>query len=179
MLASDSPPEDVCRRIQVSREKKPLNFFVTLSKKFLQTDQVVELSGLGLAVTTVVTIAEILKSNGLVQLEGIFFSFFFLVFAKQSNTQSSNSQLFLPPRIIFTIAATEIRTSLVEGHSGGRSAAPKAKIQIWIRRTDNFDQLIASQLGTRSPRPEPLATAPVQEAGDTNPPVHPPVHPAP
>lgn len=58
-----------CRRIQVSREKRPLNFFVTLSKKFLLSDNVVELSGLGLAVTTVVTVAEILRSQGLVYIQ--------------------------------------------------------------------------------------------------------------
>lgn len=61
--------EPTCRRIQVSREKRPLNFFVTLSKKFLLTDNVIELSGLGLAVTTVVTIAELLKAQGLVYLQ--------------------------------------------------------------------------------------------------------------
>lgn len=65
------PSQPQYRRIQVSREKRPLNFFVTLSKKFLQTDEVVELSGLGLAVTTVVTIAEILRSSGFVYLEGM------------------------------------------------------------------------------------------------------------
>lgn len=75
-MAQSAVPQDTdltydvpCRRIQVSREKRPLNFFVTLSKKFLTTDDVVELSGLGLAVTTVVTIAEILKSSGFVSLE--------------------------------------------------------------------------------------------------------------
>jgi hypothetical protein len=51
-------------RIQVSREKRPLNFFVGLAKKFLVNENEVELSGLGLAVTTVVTVAEILKSSG-------------------------------------------------------------------------------------------------------------------
>lgn len=99
-LSDSGPPQ--CRRIQVSREKRPLNFFVTLSKKFLQTDDVIELSGLGLAVTTVVTIAEILKTAGLVVLE-------------------------------------HIETSLVEPHPDGHSSAPKAKIQIWIRKTPEFD----------------------------------------
>lgn len=59
-----------CRRIQVSREKRPLSFFVTLSKKFLVTDEVIELSGLGLAVTTVVTVAEILRGQNLVDIRG-------------------------------------------------------------------------------------------------------------
>lgn len=61
-----------CRRIQVSREKRPLNFFVTLSKKFLMSENVIELSGLGLAVTTVVTVAEILRSQGFVYIERMF-----------------------------------------------------------------------------------------------------------
>lgn len=51
-------------RIQVSREKRPLYFFISLAKKFLATEDEVELSGLGLAVTTVVTVAEILKNSG-------------------------------------------------------------------------------------------------------------------
>ena len=51
-------------RIQVSREKRPLSFFLSLSKKFLMSEDEVELSGLGLAVTTVVTVAEILKNSG-------------------------------------------------------------------------------------------------------------------
>jgi hypothetical protein len=55
-------------RIQVSREKRPLNFFVGLAKKFLLNESEVELSGLGLAVTTVVTVAEILKSSGHVEI---------------------------------------------------------------------------------------------------------------
>lgn len=69
-----SPPvNQACRRIQVSREKRPLNFFVTLSKKFLMSENVIELSGLGLAVTTVVTVAEILRSQGFVYIERMFF----------------------------------------------------------------------------------------------------------
>lgn len=55
-------------RIQVSREKRPLNFFIGLAKKFLVNEEEVELSGLGLAVTTVVTVAEILKSSGYVDI---------------------------------------------------------------------------------------------------------------
>lgn len=67
---SFTPPP--CRRIQVSREKRPLHFFLTLSKKFLLTDKMVELSGLGLAVTTVVTVAEILREQNLVEVRGMF-----------------------------------------------------------------------------------------------------------
>lgn len=42
---------------------------VCCSKKFLLNEDVVELSGLGLAVTTVVTVAEILRASGHVEIE--------------------------------------------------------------------------------------------------------------
>ncbi|OMO71945.1 DNA/RNA-binding protein Alba-like protein [Corchorus capsularis] len=53
-------------RIQVSNTKKPLFFYVNLAKRYIQQHNEVELSALGMAITTVVTIAEILKNNGLV-----------------------------------------------------------------------------------------------------------------
>ncbi|KAJ9180072.1 hypothetical protein P3X46_008361 [Hevea brasiliensis] len=52
-------------RIQVSNTKKPLFFYVNLAKRYMQQHDEVELSALGMAITTVVTIAEILKNNGL------------------------------------------------------------------------------------------------------------------
>ncbi|CAN1729402.1 Uncharacterized protein At2g34160 [Linum perenne] len=52
-------------RIQVSNTKKPLFFYVNLAKRYIQQHNEVELSALGMAITTVVTIAEILKNNGL------------------------------------------------------------------------------------------------------------------
>ncbi|KAF8017827.1 hypothetical protein BT93_H2893 [Corymbia citriodora subsp. variegata] len=51
-------------RIQVSNTKKPLFFYVNLAKRYIQQHNEVELSALGMAITTVVTIAEILKNNG-------------------------------------------------------------------------------------------------------------------
>lgn len=62
--AAAAPPARPRNRIQVSREKRPLYFFIGLAKKFLVSEDEVELSGLGLAVTTVVTVAEILKNSG-------------------------------------------------------------------------------------------------------------------
>ncbi|XP_010274159.1 PREDICTED: uncharacterized protein At2g34160-like [Nelumbo nucifera] len=59
-LASASPRK---YRIQVSNTKKPLFFYVNLAKKYIQQHDEVELSALGMAITTVVTIAEILKNN--------------------------------------------------------------------------------------------------------------------
>ncbi|KAL0304660.1 UNVERIFIED_CONTAM: hypothetical protein Scaly_2561900 [Sesamum calycinum] len=53
-------------RIQVSNTKKPLFFYVNLAKH-----NEIELSALGMAITTVVTIAEILKNNGFVKEKSI------------------------------------------------------------------------------------------------------------
>ncbi|KAK4374730.1 hypothetical protein RND71_005407 [Anisodus tanguticus] len=52
-------------RIQVSNTKKPVFFYVNLSKRYMQQYNEVELSALGMAISTVVLIAEILKNNGL------------------------------------------------------------------------------------------------------------------
>ncbi|CAL0322005.1 unnamed protein product [Lupinus luteus] len=52
-------------RIQVSNTKKPLFFYVNLAKRYMQQHNDVELSALGMAIATVVTVAEILKNNGL------------------------------------------------------------------------------------------------------------------
>ncbi|XP_071695142.1 uncharacterized protein At2g34160-like [Rutidosis leptorrhynchoides] len=59
---SDHPKKN---RIQVSNTKKPLFFYVNLAKRYIQQHDEVELSALGMAITTVVTVAEILKNNGL------------------------------------------------------------------------------------------------------------------
>uniref|UniRef100_A0ACD5Z1R1 Uncharacterized protein n=1 Tax=Avena sativa TaxID=4498 RepID=A0ACD5Z1R1_AVESA len=52
-------------RIQVSTNKKPLYFYVNLAKKYMQNYGEVELSALGMAIGTAVTVSEILKNNGL------------------------------------------------------------------------------------------------------------------
>ncbi|KAE9453503.1 hypothetical protein C3L33_14586, partial [Rhododendron williamsianum] len=55
-------------RIQVSNTKKPLFFYVNLAKRYMQQYNEVELSALGMgnivSISTVVSIAEILKNNG-------------------------------------------------------------------------------------------------------------------
>ncbi|KAG6424149.1 hypothetical protein SASPL_114562 [Salvia splendens] len=60
-------------RIQVSNTKKPLFFYVNLAKRYMQQHNEVELSALGmgvafdlgvLTISTVVSVAEILKNNG-------------------------------------------------------------------------------------------------------------------
>ncbi|KAI8021619.1 hypothetical protein ACSBR1_005204 [Camellia fascicularis] len=60
-----SPDIHKKNRIQVSNTKKPLFFYVNLAKRYIQQHNEVELSALGMAITTVVTISEILKNNGL------------------------------------------------------------------------------------------------------------------
>eukprot|EP00243_Klebsormidium_subtile_P004487 TRINITY_DN18482_c0_g1_i1.p1 TRINITY_DN18482_c0_g1~~TRINITY_DN18482_c0_g1_i1.p1 ORF type:complete len:135 (-),score=36.66 TRINITY_DN18482_c0_g1_i1:411-815(-) len=52
-------------RIQVSNTKRPLFFYVNLAKRFMAQHGEVELSALGMAIATVVTVAEILKNSGL------------------------------------------------------------------------------------------------------------------
>ncbi|KMT02889.1 hypothetical protein BVRB_8g194660 [Beta vulgaris subsp. vulgaris] len=52
-------------RIQVSNTKKPLFFYVNLAKRYMQQHDDVELSALGMAIATVVSVAEILKNGGL------------------------------------------------------------------------------------------------------------------
>ncbi|KAK6248210.1 hypothetical protein QUC31_019775 [Theobroma cacao] len=62
---TDSSASNKKNRIQVSNTKKPLFFYVNLAKRYMQQHNEVELSALGMAIATVVTIAEILKNNGL------------------------------------------------------------------------------------------------------------------
>ncbi|KAL6897895.1 hypothetical protein ACP4OV_006854 [Aristida adscensionis] len=98
-------------RIQVSSSKKPLFFYVNLAKRYMQQQGDVELSALGLAISTVVTIAEILKNNGLA-------------------------------------IEKKIRTSTVEiGDEARGRPIQKAKIEIVLGKTENFDELMAAATG--------------------------------
>ncbi|KAK2425721.1 Alba DNA/RNA-binding protein [Trifolium repens] len=51
-------------RIQVSKTKKPIFFYLNLAKKHLKMDHDVELCALGTAIPTVIIMAEIVKRNG-------------------------------------------------------------------------------------------------------------------
>ena len=55
---------DLQNRIYVSHFKRPLGVLVELSKKFLMSEEEVELCGIGFTVTTCVMIAEILQDFG-------------------------------------------------------------------------------------------------------------------
>ncbi|KAF5743306.1 Alba DNA/RNA-binding protein [Tripterygium wilfordii] len=61
---TDSASSAKKNRIQVPNTKKPLFFYVNLVKRYMQQYNEVELSALGMAIATVVTIAEILKNSG-------------------------------------------------------------------------------------------------------------------
>lgn len=94
-------------RIQVSNTKKPLFFYVNLAKRYMQVHNEVELSALGMAIATVVTVAEILKNNGLA-------------------------------------IEKKIMTSTVDVNDESRSRPmQKAKIEIVLGKTENFDELMA------------------------------------
>ncbi|XP_038697046.1 uncharacterized protein At2g34160-like [Tripterygium wilfordii] len=95
-------------RIQVSNTKKPLFFYVNLAKRYMQQYNEVELSALGMAIATVVTVAEILKNNGLA-------------------------------------IEKKITTSTVDIKDDSRMRpVQKAKIEIVLGKTENFDDLMAA-----------------------------------
>ncbi|KAG8388282.1 hypothetical protein BUALT_Bualt02G0109400 [Buddleja alternifolia] len=95
-------------RIQVSNTKKPLFFYVNLAKRYMQEHNDVELSALGMAISTVVSIAEILKNNG---------------FAVEKKIMTSTVE--------------------IKDDSRGRPVQ-KAKIEIVLGKTTNFDELMAA-----------------------------------
>ncbi|KAL3497397.1 hypothetical protein ACH5RR_040129 [Cinchona calisaya] len=99
--------------VQVSNTKKSLFFYVNLSKRYLQQYGEVELSGLGMAIATVVTVTEILKNNG-----------------------------FAVEKKIRTLTV-DMRDEL------GARPVPKAKIEILLGKTDNFDELLAAEAEQR------------------------------
>ncbi|TYI24931.1 hypothetical protein ES332_A05G019300v1 [Gossypium tomentosum] len=104
-MATDSHKKS---RIQVSNSKKPLFFYINLAKRYMQQHNEVELSALGMAIATVVTIAEILKNNGLAVEKKI------------------------------TTATVDMKEE-----SRGRPVQ-KAKIEILLGKTENFDELMAA-----------------------------------
>nr|GMC95684.1 uncharacterized protein At2g34160-like [Ipomoea batatas] len=125
-------------RIQVSSTKKPLFFYVNLAKRYMQQYSEVELSALGMAIATVVSVAEILKNNGL--------------------AVEKNVQLLATPSLIFgeledkeiqafgrDVDRREIMTSTVDvkDDSRGRPIS-KAKIEIVLGKSEKFDEIMAA-----------------------------------
>ncbi|KAK6914048.1 DNA/RNA-binding protein Alba-like [Dillenia turbinata] len=105
--------------IQVSSTKKPLVFYLNLAKKYIRLHNDVELSALGMAIPIVVTIAEILKSNGL------------------ASQKSKNHAILI--RISTVDTKDESRQRTVQ----------KPKIEIVLEKTEDFDNLIAAAAATR------------------------------
>eukprot|EP00882_Tetradesmus_deserticola_P006323 GHRQ01006652.1.p2 GENE.GHRQ01006652.1~~GHRQ01006652.1.p2 ORF type:complete len:142 (+),score=45.27 GHRQ01006652.1:146-571(+) len=96
-------------RIQVSSSKKPMFFYVNLAKRLLAEQGEIHLSALGMAVSTMVSIAEILKKDGLV-------------------------------------VETRVSTCMdLLGGEDGRRPVQKAKMEILLKKADNFDELIATE----------------------------------
>ncbi|KAE8664318.1 Mitochondrial substrate carrier family protein [Hibiscus syriacus] len=109
-LTADSHKKN---RIQVSNTKKPLFFYVNLAKRYMQQHNEVELSALGMAIATVVTIAEILKNKGLA-------------------------------------VEKKITTSTVDLKEDMRGRpVQKAKIEILLGKTEDFDELMAASAEER------------------------------
>eukprot|EP00897_Mesotaenium_endlicherianum_P003013 jgi/Mesen1/273/ME1151581C09487 len=104
-----APREESRRnRIQVSSTKKPIFFYVNLAKRLLQRYGEVELSALGMAISTVVTVTEILKSGKFV----------------------------IPQRI------TTLAVDLTD--EGRGRPVQKAKLEIVLRKSEQFDELMAA-----------------------------------
>ncbi|XP_031108172.1 uncharacterized protein At2g34160-like [Ipomoea triloba] len=108
-IASNNSEPQKKNRIQVSNTKKSLFFYVNLSKRYMQQYNEVELSALGMAISTVVTVAEILKNNG-----------------------------FAVEKKIRTLSV------YMKDHPESRPV-PKAKIEIVLGKTDNFEELMAAE----------------------------------
>ncbi|KAK4410602.1 UNVERIFIED_CONTAM: hypothetical protein Scaly_0158300 [Sesamum calycinum] len=116
-------------RIQVSNTKKPLFFYVNLSKRYMQQHNEVELSALGMAISTVVSVAEILKNNGFAVEKKIMTS---TVEIKDESRGRpiQKAKGILPWLMIITPSAdTDVNMHLIE---------------IVLGKTANFDELMAA-----------------------------------
>eukprot|EP00879_Flechtneria_rotunda_P004311 GHRR01004561.1.p1 GENE.GHRR01004561.1~~GHRR01004561.1.p1 ORF type:complete len:126 (+),score=30.04 GHRR01004561.1:298-675(+) len=101
------PRQRGSNRIQVSSTKKSMFFYVNLAKRLLGEHGEIHLSALGMAVSTMVSIAEILKKDGLAE-------------------------------------ETRLATCMdTIGGEGGRRSVQKAKMEIFLRKSAQYDQIIA------------------------------------
>ena len=104
-------------RIQVSNTKKPLFFYVNLAKQFLGAHDTVHLSGLGMAVATVVTVAEILKKNGLVTVTSIGTSTVDMVHETDPDNEVQKAKIEISVRRSEAFAELTSRVINEEGYS--------------------------------------------------------------
>ncbi|CAK8574649.1 unnamed protein product [Lathyrus sativus] len=108
-------------RIHVSNSKKPIFFFVNLAKRYMQQYNEVELSALGSAIASVVSVAEILKQSGL---------------AVEKKIKTS--------------------TVILKDNSRARPLQ-KARIEILLEKTANFDELMAAAAAVAAEKAEKAA----------------------
>ncbi|XP_038877187.1 uncharacterized protein At2g34160-like [Benincasa hispida] len=87
-------------QIQVSNVKKPFFYYYNLSKRHIKQYNEVELSALGMAIPTVVTIAEILKRNGLAFQKT-------LTISSVSLKKGENDKLVMKPKIEIALVNAE------------------------------------------------------------------------
>lgn len=129
---SRSQPEN---RIQVSNVKKPLFFYVNLARRLLLEHEYVEFSALGLAISTLVTVIEILKQDDVAEI------------TSTSPIPSVPPSLALPfvlERVLTQslsrgLTRAELRTSTVRAQPGGGGKGDfKAKMEAQVRRSRQY-----------------------------------------
>ncbi|CAN1287694.1 Uncharacterized protein At2g34160 [Linum perenne] len=104
---SDSAPVYQKNRIQVSNTKKPLFFYVNLAKRYMQQFNEVELSALGMAIATVVTVAEILKNNGFAVEKRLYECFFAEIMTSTVDLREDAGARPVPkPKVMFITCFT-------------------------------------------------------------------------
>ncbi|KAI0523299.1 hypothetical protein KFK09_005694 [Dendrobium nobile] len=106
-------------RIQVSTNKKPVYFYVNLAKRFMERHNEIELSALGMAIGTVVTVAEILKNNGLATEKKIMTS-------TVGTKDEANGRLVRKAKIEILLSKTQNSSDLVTAAKTERTANSNA-----------------------------------------------------
>ncbi|THG05577.1 hypothetical protein TEA_006210 [Camellia sinensis var. sinensis] len=118
-------------RIQVSNTKKPLFFYVNLAKRYMQQYNEVELSALGMAIATVVTVAEILKNNG---------------FAVEKKIRTLTVDMRDEPEARPVPKAKGAGPAVAYAVF---SFVTRRMIEIMLGKTDEFDELMAAEVERR------------------------------
>ena len=105
----------------LSNVKKPLYHYVNLCRTFLSKHASVELSAIGMAVSTAVTVSEMMKKDGLATVTRIHTS---------------------------TVDATEAMWAVGRGGGAGgdECCTSKTKIEVTLTRTENFEHNLALAL---------------------------------
>ncbi|KAJ4969152.1 hypothetical protein NE237_015853 [Protea cynaroides] len=120
-------------KIQVSNTKKPLYFYVNLAKRYMQQHEEVELSALGMAITTVVTIAEILKNNGLASQKKI-------VTSTVGMKDLTNGRLIQKAKIEIIMAKTESSDNMLTA----TTTVSEVAAEILLTKTESSDNMLTA-----------------------------------